>query len=181
MKMKAGVLTVCGAPRPFAKSKPIHVVDVDLDPPGEGEVLLCCAVPAADGGGAVHEAVAVLLCFTGPLAAGADAAAACAAALAADLLRNGELGSQSLFFWASAASWSTPRALPLFKNGTGTLVTYTATTKAINKPTTKPRIKPTKVLPRCAELVAIHCPCYMTSGALTPNRFKPFFKTCAVA
>ncbi len=40
MKMKAGVLTVCGAPRPFAKSKPIHVVEVDLDPPGEGEVLV---------------------------------------------------------------------------------------------------------------------------------------------
>ncbi|MEA2816122.1 MAG: hypothetical protein QOI93_3819, partial [Rhodospirillaceae bacterium] len=36
MKMKAAVLTVCGAPRPFAKSKPIHVVEVDLDPPGEG-------------------------------------------------------------------------------------------------------------------------------------------------
>ncbi len=35
MKMKAGVLTTCGAPRPFAKSKPIHVVEVDLDPPGE--------------------------------------------------------------------------------------------------------------------------------------------------
>ena len=27
MKMKAAVLTVCGAPRPFAKSKPIHVVE----------------------------------------------------------------------------------------------------------------------------------------------------------
>ncbi len=31
MKMKAGVLTVCGAPRPFAKSKPIHVVELDLE------------------------------------------------------------------------------------------------------------------------------------------------------
>jgi alcohol dehydrogenase len=40
MKIKAGVLTVCGAPRPFAKSKPIHVVELDLDPPGEGEVLV---------------------------------------------------------------------------------------------------------------------------------------------
>ena len=39
MKMKAGVLTVCGAPRPFATSKPIHVVEVDLDPPGEGCLL----------------------------------------------------------------------------------------------------------------------------------------------
>jgi alcohol dehydrogenase len=38
--MKAAVLTQCGAPRPFAKSKPIHILEVDLDPPGEGEVLV---------------------------------------------------------------------------------------------------------------------------------------------
>ncbi len=37
MKMKAGVLTVCGAPRPFATSKPIHVVEVDLDPPARAK------------------------------------------------------------------------------------------------------------------------------------------------
>ncbi len=49
MKMKAGVLTVCGAPRPFAKSKPIHVMEVDLDPPGEGEVLV-----KVGGGGLCH-------------------------------------------------------------------------------------------------------------------------------
>jgi alcohol dehydrogenase len=36
MKMKAAVLTVCGAPRPFAQSKPIQIAEVDLDPPGEG-------------------------------------------------------------------------------------------------------------------------------------------------
>ena len=40
MKMKAAVLTQCGAPRPFATSKPIHILEVDLDPPGEGEVLV---------------------------------------------------------------------------------------------------------------------------------------------
>ena len=40
MKMKAAVLTACGLPRPFAKSKPIHVLELDLDPPGEGEVLV---------------------------------------------------------------------------------------------------------------------------------------------
>ena len=40
MKMKAAVLTRCGAPRPFATSKPIEVLEVDLDPPGEGEVLV---------------------------------------------------------------------------------------------------------------------------------------------
>ena len=48
MKMKAAVLTVCGAPRPFAKSKPIHVVEVDLDPPGEGEVLVKVACLSLD-------------------------------------------------------------------------------------------------------------------------------------
>jgi alcohol dehydrogenase len=40
MKTKAGVLMQCGAPRPFARSKPIQIVELDLDPPGEGEVLV---------------------------------------------------------------------------------------------------------------------------------------------
>src|SRR4029450_11212981 len=40
MKMKAAVLTQCNAPRPFAKSKPIQILEVDLDPPGEGGVLV---------------------------------------------------------------------------------------------------------------------------------------------
>jgi alcohol dehydrogenase len=40
MKMRAAVLTVCGAPQPFAKSRPIEVWDVELEPPGEGEVLV---------------------------------------------------------------------------------------------------------------------------------------------
>ena len=55
MKMKAGVLTVCGAPRPFAKSKPIHVVEVDLDPPGEGEVLV-----KVGGGGLCHSDLSLI-------------------------------------------------------------------------------------------------------------------------
>ena len=40
MKMKAAVLTVCGAPQPFVKSQPIRIEELDLDPPGEGEVLV---------------------------------------------------------------------------------------------------------------------------------------------
>ena len=55
MKMKAAVLTVCGAPRPFAKSKPIHVVEVDLDPPGEGEVLV-----KVGGGGLCHSDLSLI-------------------------------------------------------------------------------------------------------------------------
>ena len=55
MKMKAGVLTVCGAPRPFARSKPIHVLEVDLDPPGEGEVLV-----KVGGGGLCHSDLSLL-------------------------------------------------------------------------------------------------------------------------
>ncbi len=55
MKMKAGVLTVCGAPRPFAESKPIHVVEVDLDPPGEGEVLV-----KVGGGGLCHSDLSLI-------------------------------------------------------------------------------------------------------------------------
>jgi alcohol dehydrogenase len=55
MKMKAAVLTQCGAPRPFAKSKPIHVVELDLDPPGEGEVLV-----KVGGGGLCHSDLSLI-------------------------------------------------------------------------------------------------------------------------
>ena len=55
MKMKAAVLTVCGAPRPFAKSQPIQVLDVDLDPPGEGEVLV-----KVGGGGLCHSDLSLI-------------------------------------------------------------------------------------------------------------------------
>jgi alcohol dehydrogenase len=40
MKIKAAVLQQLGAPQPYADSRPIHVEEVDLDPPGEGEVLV---------------------------------------------------------------------------------------------------------------------------------------------
>jgi alcohol dehydrogenase len=40
MKTKAAVLVECGRPRPFATSKPIEILELDLDPPGEGEVLV---------------------------------------------------------------------------------------------------------------------------------------------
>jgi alcohol dehydrogenase len=40
MKMRAAILTTCGAPQPFAQSRPISVEEIDLDPPGEGEVLV---------------------------------------------------------------------------------------------------------------------------------------------
>ena len=55
MKMKAAVLTACGLPRPFAKSKPIHILEVDLDPPGEGEVLV-----KVGGGGLCHSDLSLL-------------------------------------------------------------------------------------------------------------------------
>jgi alcohol dehydrogenase len=40
MKMRAAVLTVCGAPQPFADSRPLQIQELELDPPGEGEVLV---------------------------------------------------------------------------------------------------------------------------------------------
>ena len=55
MKMKAAVLTVCGAPRPFAKSQADPVVEVDLDPPGEGEVLV-----KVGGGGLCHSDLSLI-------------------------------------------------------------------------------------------------------------------------
>jgi alcohol dehydrogenase len=40
MKMKAAVLRAMGAPAPYAKSKPLSIEEVELDPPGPGEVLV---------------------------------------------------------------------------------------------------------------------------------------------
>ncbi len=40
MKTRAAVLTRIGAPAPYAESRPLEVTDVDLAPPGPGEVLV---------------------------------------------------------------------------------------------------------------------------------------------
>jgi alcohol dehydrogenase len=40
MKIRAAVLEEMERPRPYAKSRPLTIADVDLDPPGEGELLL---------------------------------------------------------------------------------------------------------------------------------------------
>src|SRR5690242_12001735 len=40
MKIRAALLTQMGLPRPYATSKPLKIVELDLDPPGPGEVLV---------------------------------------------------------------------------------------------------------------------------------------------
>jgi alcohol dehydrogenase len=40
MKTRAAVLTRMSSPRPYAQSRPLEIVEVDLEPPGPGEVLL---------------------------------------------------------------------------------------------------------------------------------------------
>ncbi|MDD9877652.1 MAG: alcohol dehydrogenase catalytic domain-containing protein, partial [Magnetovibrio sp.] len=40
MKMRAAVLLEMERPKPYAQSKPVEVVEVDLEPPGPGEVLV---------------------------------------------------------------------------------------------------------------------------------------------
>ena len=40
IKSRAAVLFDMGLPRPFSKSKPIKVIDIDIDPPGFDEVLV---------------------------------------------------------------------------------------------------------------------------------------------
>src|SRR3954468_1100684 len=40
MKIRAAVLNRMGAPMPYAESKPLSITEVDLDPPGPGEVLV---------------------------------------------------------------------------------------------------------------------------------------------
>ncbi|MBM3566416.1 MAG: zinc-binding dehydrogenase, partial [Alphaproteobacteria bacterium] len=40
MKIKAAILDTMGKPAPYAQSRPLSIDEVDLDPPGEGEVLV---------------------------------------------------------------------------------------------------------------------------------------------
>ncbi len=40
MKIKAAVLSEIGLPPPYAESRPLTIADVELDPPGAGEVLV---------------------------------------------------------------------------------------------------------------------------------------------
>jgi alcohol dehydrogenase len=40
MKTRAAVLNEMSLPRPYAQSRPLHIVEVELDPPGAGEVLV---------------------------------------------------------------------------------------------------------------------------------------------
>ena len=40
MKTRAAVLHEMELPPPYAESRPLHIEEVELDPPGEGEVLV---------------------------------------------------------------------------------------------------------------------------------------------
>ena len=55
MKMKAAVLRRFDAPQPFAKSKPLSIEEVNLDPPGPNEVLVKIA-----GAGLCHSDLSVM-------------------------------------------------------------------------------------------------------------------------
>ena len=40
MKVRAAVLEAMGAAHPYAESKPLKIEELDLDPPGPGEILV---------------------------------------------------------------------------------------------------------------------------------------------
>src|SRR6476660_7841070 len=40
LRIRAAVLNRAGAPRPYSKSSPLSISDLELDPPGPGEVLV---------------------------------------------------------------------------------------------------------------------------------------------
>ena len=103
------------------------------------EPLLVFFIKSAKGSAATAGA--------GALLAGAAVPSAGVSALAG-LLCKALLGFQSLFFWDSTASCSAERDWFLLLNGMGTLVTYIATPKATVRPMTRPKMKPSKVLPR---------------------------------
>ncbi|MEK9724269.1 MAG: alcohol dehydrogenase catalytic domain-containing protein, partial [Rhodospirillaceae bacterium] len=55
MKCKAAVLRVTQAPLPYAESLPLSIEEVELDPPGSGEVLVKIA-----GAGLCHSDLSVM-------------------------------------------------------------------------------------------------------------------------
>jgi alcohol dehydrogenase len=55
MKIKAAVLYETGLPRPFAQSRPLRIEEIDLEGPGEGEVLVKVA-----GAGLCHSDLSVI-------------------------------------------------------------------------------------------------------------------------
>ena len=55
MKIKAAVLYQTGLPRPFAQSRPLQIEEVDLDGPGEGEILV-----KVSGAGLCHSDLSVI-------------------------------------------------------------------------------------------------------------------------
>ena len=40
MRVKAAVLSTIGLPPPYARSRPLEILELDLAPPGRGEVLV---------------------------------------------------------------------------------------------------------------------------------------------
>ncbi|MDP4589684.1 MAG: alcohol dehydrogenase catalytic domain-containing protein, partial [Burkholderiaceae bacterium] len=40
MKIRAALLREMGLPAPYKQSQPLKIVEVDLDPPGDGQVLV---------------------------------------------------------------------------------------------------------------------------------------------
>lgn len=55
MRMKAAVLRRIGADRPYAETQPISIEEVELDPPGVGEVLV-----RIGGGGLCHSDLSII-------------------------------------------------------------------------------------------------------------------------
>ena len=55
MQMKAAVLRSTDSPLPFARSKPLSIEDIELDPPGSNEVLL-----KVGGAGLCHSDLSVM-------------------------------------------------------------------------------------------------------------------------
>ena len=55
MRVKAAVLRSLAAPPPYADSRPIAIEEIELDPPGEGEVLV-----KVGGAGLCHSDLSVI-------------------------------------------------------------------------------------------------------------------------
>src|SRR5262245_47610309 len=126
---------------------------------GSGPGLVDCGAMAIGGGCSLPERIAAgsradfggsaAAAGFGATAGGVGGVGAGADARAEGFGVSGALGSQFLLRSVSAASCSGVRCCTLLTNGTGALVTYSATASASAKPTNRPTIKPITKPPRC--------------------------------
>ena len=130
MRMKAAILFEQGLPRPYAKTRPLVVEEVELDPPGPGEILIeiAAAVRDATDGGvdtvietagtipAMQLAIAITARGGSTISAGLPNVNASVSYLHANLVSE-EKSIRGSYMGSCVAERDIPRLLSLYRRG----------------------------------------------------------------